>query len=61
MDPGTASLSGSLYGEVGGNTPFSQYRQSDEAAHNSTISPCNSITEDDDHDIDKPGNKRRNL
>ena len=55
MDPGTASLPGSLYGEIGGSRQFSQYRQSDQEAHNSTISPSNSITEDDDCEIDKPG------
>ena len=55
MHHGTASLPGSLYGEVGENSPFSEYRQNNEVTQDSTLSPSNSITEDDDYDTDKPG------
>lgn len=56
MDHGTSSLPGSLYGEVGEHPQFSEYRHTSPAAHNSTLSPSNSITEDDDYEVDKPGN-----
>ena len=57
MNQGTASLPGSLYGEVGENSPFSEYRQKNELTHDSTLSPSNSITEDDDYETNKPGNQ----
>merc|ERR1719328_791545 len=56
MNQGTASLPGSLYGEVGENSPFSEYRHNNELTHDSTLSPSNSITEDDDYETNKPGN-----
>ena len=56
MYQGTASLPGSLYGEVSEGSPFSKYRQNNEATHDSTLSPSNSITEDDDYETTKSGN-----
>ena len=56
MNHGTASLPGSLYGEVRDNSLFSEYRQNNEVTHDSTLSPSNSINEDDDYETDKPGN-----
>ena len=56
MYQGTASLPGSLYGEVNDGSPFSKYRQNNEATHDSTLSPSNSITEDDDYETTKSGN-----
>ena len=56
MHQGTASLPGSIYGEVNESSPFSKYRQSNEATHDSTLSPSNSINEDDDYETTKPGN-----
>ena len=61
MEHGTASLPGSLYGEVGDNRQFSEYRHTSPAPHDSTLSPTNSITEDDDYEIDKPGNTEGNV
>lgn len=55
MEHGTLSLPGSLYGEIGDNQ-FLKYRQSEPAAHNSTLSPSNSIAEDEDCEEDKPAN-----
>ena len=55
MEHGTLSLLGSLYGEIGDNQ-FLEYRQSKTATHNSTLSPSNSIAEDEDYEEDKPGN-----
>ena len=55
MDEATSSLPGSLYGEVGDNSQFSEYRHSNQAPNDTTLSPSNSIIEDDDYEIDKPG------
>ena len=56
MDPsGTASRTDSPCGEGAEGIQFSQYRQSDPQAHNLTISPSNSIAEDDDYEQDKTG------
>ena len=46
MGPGARSIPDYIYGEVEKNK-FSQYRQSQDEAHDTTLSPANSITEDD--------------
>ena len=56
MERGTLSLPGSVYGEVGETSQFSDYRQPNQSAHDSTLSPSNSIIEDDHYESDKPGN-----